>query len=421
MALDELIRADVSALSFDTDPNLSKAADAILNNAWKQDNFVGAVNYDPAIDEQFRIVTDLWSKFVKLPTAVINKYDGTTFKQQRGTRVGWKRPGGTTAFDDSFRMQLMVGQELAEDHPLLALRKFGYYFPNVTIEESDFKTLISETVKLNDLKEDLDILTAESLARAQDLPSGYWAARLVYGDSPYRLIYYMPVEGKILKRHTMNTTVGTIKINDVNVVDIEESDGTLRHNLIKINPHFDIDWSALLLRKRGDDLVVQRRNGTKFHYDGSQNVIVINSGSTAADETAYQLAANFKVDSDYQGGVHWVEYGNLEDDGITGVRFGHFRPTAIVRPIPANRTSLMNQVSPLNYEAVLLARVLAKRGHSDPAALQKELDTAEKIATQICPERKLIDDLMKWEQKHKINRLRRYEHQIDDLYKMWMQ
>src|SRR3989338_6029872 len=156
---------------------------------------------------------------------LFQKYDGSSTSHQRGTRAGMVRPGNVI-IQDPFRSQVMLGPHLEPDNPLTAYHSSQVYLPNPSIGE--FPELVPTAEAYLELQSEHDLIIAESLERTLELPRGFFAARLVWGNYFFRGLDYQ-VQGKVKdKRVVDEINVRGKKVDGVTVYDIETDKGLKR-------------------------------------------------------------------------------------------------------------------------------------------------------------------------------------------------
>ncbi len=393
-------------------PTLTRLeTDNAVGQSMTDNYFVGITGYDPEMDKIADRFNVLWTEFAKHPE-LLAKYDGRHTGYQRGARDGFPRPG-TPMFDDHFRRQLMIGPELESDNPLREFQPHGFYRDNIQIEEADFKGLVPLGVAYLEKQMELDIALAETFERSLGLPQGYIAARIVWGNSFLRAIDYR-VQGEVVRTDTINGYEVNGKVtNGIKVADVKVGDTTYK-NVVLINPHDDIDFWATVNKRKGI-LEIRKKDGTNTSYSATPNALATNSGIFQAKETTKM--ANGKPEAQHGGGVHWsslqdVEVGKTVDyHGQTIVVFTHPRPTSPILPWDLKA----REAVPPSFANVILGEILVARGHEKTT---KPHYTKE-FATDVMPDRRVIEKLLEHEQRHGITKLRRYEDSIDDLCRLW--
>ena len=393
--------------------------DKAIFEALSCDFFVGIKGYDPAFDQVGAELRRLWGEMAKQPQ-LFTKYDGKDLFYQRGTRAGMVRPG-EVFIQDPFRTQIMLGPRLEPDNPLNDYHPYHAHLPNRIVEE--VPELIPTAEAYHQLQSEHDLLIAEALERTMQLPRGFFAARLVWGNSVLRGLDYR-VQGIIKDKKVISgMEVRGKEVNGVTVYDVLTSEGLVK-NVTLISPHDDVDFWADLMKLKGS-LNILRRDGSKINFRGQTGVKLLNTGIQASHASAYWNGE--KRDSYFDGGVHWAEIENAEPGDIIDyhgqsvIVFTHPRFAA---PIAALDRRVDHLEKP-SYTNVILREVLAQRGHEADASalsrLEQSLQEETALATGPLSDREMITRLLDYEKRKGIHKLRRYEEELPNLIEMWLE
>jgi len=272
-----------------------------------------------------------------------------------------------------------------------------------------------------ELQSEHDLLIAESLERAMELPRGYYAARLVLGNTVLRGLDYR-VKGQVKDKRVINgLNVRGKLVQGVTVYDVQTDNGLIK-NVALIAPHDDVDFWADLMKTKGS-LNIRKRDGTNINFRGQPGIKLLNTGIQASRASAYLLGD--QRDSHFDGGVHWAEIENAEPGdeidyhGQSVVVFTHPRYTAPIAGLDRE----VDYLERPSYTNVILREVLAQRGHeADASAIQRleaSLQEERELARGPLSDENMVKRILRYEPERGITQLRRYEDELPSLMKLW--
>ena len=380
---------------------------ADLHQAWSETGFVSEVNYDPPLMSLgFRPIAQIWAdlldashEFFALPLEEKMKYTFPELAGQFGyVPHGIEQSGG--GLFREFREHFMVGQELAEDHPIALLHSpLGLNFRNK--EVSVVPRLIPLAEELGRAREELDLIVYEQVALHHGWPKGKIAQLMVYGNSKVRLHFYPRIEQNILAEENIEN-VPTLTIQDTQL-----SAGPLR-GVVRAGKHTDIDMSAALFGANRKGLLIFDRQGQPHEYTSLPGCIVNNCGDYIEHMTFRGFHEDGLVDSVYPSSPHAVGLTRetAATDRISVVRFGHPRLRAPVQILdPRYRTPENLMVRPDSCDGVLLYQRLWEIGYGTKADRDKRF---RQVLFDAPSDSHLVDKIVAWEAKHGVDRLSRY-------------
>lgn len=393
---------------------------ATYNASCRISNCALVNGYDSEIDRLTTEVADLSAAFLQLPEATLAKYDASNSNGERGVTYRLKTRTVDYVPFYEVRRHLMVGDDIEPDNPLAAFRKYNRRRENIHIEEADFQELVPLAVKLCRAVERATVHVYEETAKSMGLPSGYWAARLAWGDHALRSLHYDPIEGEFSEGTIDGLDVYGTTIDGVRVLE-GVHDGQRRKQVIRASPHKDINMVAALLRANQPGFVMQQRDGELYRHTAEKGTMLLNAGHLAEHETAYSYPGG--IDHTWRAGVHWVECENRTEPRDLVVAFMHFKEPDPVRVMPNYRDPDVLRAFPDTTETQALTDVLIKRRYV-PRARVSEERTKARAAVEAIPARKLFDQLVEYETRHGLDRtgearLLPFAHQADELFELW--
>ena len=301
------------------------------------------------------------------------------------------------------KMILHVRHRLAEGHPLLQLRPYGFYQPNINVTHPGANDLIPAIEELLVHSERHDIHVYKGLARHKGHPEALWAALLADGDRCVRMAHYFGLDtGEILDDPLIDG-MRCLKVrfeydqikNDVlkNVLlllrerlkqkpdphNFSYDDKSITINYVaRAFWHMDSDVDASLWGANARGLKIRDRQDRVFNFTAQPNCLIRNGGSYLDHWSA--ALTNDEVWCEWKGSMHGVDYepetsGDYEslvrNDRNTDIGFNHIVAGGPL--LAANRNPRVLAAYPDSIQCYDLREILIKTGLIPPSQAAKAL------------------------------------------------
>jgi len=322
-----------------------------------------------------------WQKFIELPDQEkVDVYSSEGLRGQRGFTPQDKEQLAETEVHSSWEY-FMIGRDLEgtreRPHPL-SIYNPSCYQPNLSMRENSLPKLGEEAI---DRLELLVMETLEKIAQARGEWFGKYASKIAWGDHALRLHYFPKINpDDILREETCRElrTIDGRRAYNIPII-IQKNKGTPK-KVTRTPPHPDVCFVHAFMDSGQTSMYTVDEQGHCQPFSIKPNQIIIKTGDFADKEIP-----------EYTSSLHGVGI-SRENASVPQYLlsfYAHARPRC--------------QIGDSN-EAELLNKRLAEIGHQRPNNALRRIKELEKLPD----DEQIVKELLKWENAHGIEKLRRY-------------